>query len=330
MTETVKSGKSSTQKDVGATVVFRAVPGMTAEWLQRVVDCHLARAAAVGQAYRGIKKAVIDATDLTYHGAKGATAFLAREASHARNHANWASCLTEITAAALTSSGFSRIEHAIRVGWERRFARAVVLRSPDGGELDLHVSLAGGYYGVRLDHGQLWARPSQTFVLAGTTMHALNADDRLLHACLHSELGKFSGERSLRDVERLVLGGQATWRTTVDNVGGTGIGIVVAAAIHRAWESFELDPHPASKWADALLADPSVAGDLAALRRVAPADDDGWIVEARGTFSALRWPDRVAFAAGIVAPSQANLRDRGRTRVGHFVGLVRTLADQRQ
>ena len=33
---------------VGATVVFRATPGMTAEWLQRVVDCHLARSAAVG------------------------------------------------------------------------------------------------------------------------------------------------------------------------------------------------------------------------------------------------------------------------------------------
>src|SRR5699024_11191603 len=27
----------------GARVTFRAVPGMTAEWLQRVVDCHLAR-----------------------------------------------------------------------------------------------------------------------------------------------------------------------------------------------------------------------------------------------------------------------------------------------
>lgn len=48
LTETIKSGKASTQKEVGATVVFRALPGMTAEWLQRVVDCHLARAAAVG------------------------------------------------------------------------------------------------------------------------------------------------------------------------------------------------------------------------------------------------------------------------------------------
>ena len=32
----------------GAVITFQAVPGMTAEWLQRVVDCHLARNAAIG------------------------------------------------------------------------------------------------------------------------------------------------------------------------------------------------------------------------------------------------------------------------------------------
>lgn len=46
--EELKSGKSVTKKEVGSTIVFRAVPGLTAEWLQRVVDCHLARAAAMG------------------------------------------------------------------------------------------------------------------------------------------------------------------------------------------------------------------------------------------------------------------------------------------
>ncbi len=42
------SGKGVAKKDVGSTIVFRAVPGLTAEWLQRVVDCHLARAASMG------------------------------------------------------------------------------------------------------------------------------------------------------------------------------------------------------------------------------------------------------------------------------------------
>jgi hypothetical protein len=32
----------------GARITFRAVPGMTGEWLQRTVDCHLARNAVVG------------------------------------------------------------------------------------------------------------------------------------------------------------------------------------------------------------------------------------------------------------------------------------------
>jgi hypothetical protein len=40
----------STERTVGAVVTFRAVPGMTAEWLQRVVDCHLARNASLGHA----------------------------------------------------------------------------------------------------------------------------------------------------------------------------------------------------------------------------------------------------------------------------------------
>jgi hypothetical protein len=42
------TGKVATMRRVGAIVTFRALPGMTAPWLQRVVDCHLARNAALG------------------------------------------------------------------------------------------------------------------------------------------------------------------------------------------------------------------------------------------------------------------------------------------
>lgn len=46
--EEVRLGKSGSFRVAGAEVVFAAVPGMTSEWLQRVVDCHLARNAALG------------------------------------------------------------------------------------------------------------------------------------------------------------------------------------------------------------------------------------------------------------------------------------------
>lgn len=35
-------------RTVGARIVLRAVPGLTAEWLQRVLECHLARNASLG------------------------------------------------------------------------------------------------------------------------------------------------------------------------------------------------------------------------------------------------------------------------------------------
>jgi hypothetical protein len=40
--------KNATEKLEGAVVAFRAVPGMTAEWFQRIVDCHLTRNATAG------------------------------------------------------------------------------------------------------------------------------------------------------------------------------------------------------------------------------------------------------------------------------------------
>lgn len=48
LTVEVSQGRVLAPRIVGVTVVFRATPGMTAEWLQRTVDCHLARAASLG------------------------------------------------------------------------------------------------------------------------------------------------------------------------------------------------------------------------------------------------------------------------------------------
>lgn len=48
LTVTRSGGKATLVDTVGAVVTVRAVPGLTEEWLQRVVDCHVARAAAMG------------------------------------------------------------------------------------------------------------------------------------------------------------------------------------------------------------------------------------------------------------------------------------------
>jgi hypothetical protein len=48
LTDTISSGKGPHARMAGALITFRAVPGMTSQWLQRVIDCHLARNAALG------------------------------------------------------------------------------------------------------------------------------------------------------------------------------------------------------------------------------------------------------------------------------------------
>lgn len=70
---TVTRGKNSSKATSGAVVTFRALPGLTTEWLQHEMNCHLARAASTGfampeMAYcplmlKGVKATVASAGD---------------------------------------------------------------------------------------------------------------------------------------------------------------------------------------------------------------------------------------------------------------------------
>lgn len=48
ITDRIGTPRVATEVLVGARITFRAVPGLTAEWLQRTIDCHLARNATLG------------------------------------------------------------------------------------------------------------------------------------------------------------------------------------------------------------------------------------------------------------------------------------------
>jgi hypothetical protein len=54
LNETLISGRYAQQQAVGLIVIFRAVPGLTAEWLQRVIECHMARNAVLGHETAGM------------------------------------------------------------------------------------------------------------------------------------------------------------------------------------------------------------------------------------------------------------------------------------
>lgn len=223
----------------------------------------------------------------------------------------------EAALAALTRAGFERAEPPVRGWWERRFGKAVVVQSPHGGELDLHLRITGGYFGECIDHADLWSRPSAPFSLGGRTVRGLDREGRLLHACCHTMLGGGSGLRAVHDIAHLVLVSDADWRTTVQRARRDRVELVVAAGLRAAWDALGLDhAHPAAMWARDHTADAAQARALAAYR--AAIGGEGWAPEGRSVLAALGPLDKARFVAGLAFPSTASLHARHRTWPQHL------------
>lgn len=224
--------------------------------------------------------------------------------------------------AALMDAGLSRAEPPVRLWWERRFGKAVLLRSASGGELDLHLRLTGGYFGEQIDHGALWDDAGEPFRLGGRPAAALDREGRLLHACLHAVLGGDSGLRTLHDIGHLVLVRGADWMVTVDRATESGADAVVAQAFQTTWSELGLDPHhPSAAWATRLEVSPEQAAALATYR--AAIGGQGWLPEGRGTLAALSTLDRARYMLGLALPSAASLKARRRSRIDHLRRLGR-------
>jgi hypothetical protein len=217
--------------------------------------------------------------------------------------------------AALTSADFVRAQPAVRGWWERRFGKAIVFRAPTGGELDLHLAITGGYFGVRIDHDELWASTSEPFLLDGVAAHGLDRQGRFLHACCHAVLGGGSGLRALRDVAQLVLISDADWRSVVERSRRDGTELVIAGAIRSTWTELGLDHgHPLLQWAASYVADPAQERAFAGYTA---ARGQGWAPEGLSVLGALGPLDRAGFLAGLAVPSRASMRARSRTWSEH-------------
>ena len=221
---------------------------------------------------------------------------------------------------ALTEAGFVRCEPPVSGWWERRFGKAIVLQAPNGGELDLHLSLTGGYFGEALDLVSLMERPGDVIELAGRSVRTLDRHDRLLQACCHSALGGSSGLRAQRDIAQLVLITGADWQVAAERAGDADV--VVATALARAWESLGLDDHAAKEWAQGFRA---TERQRRALATYQAAFTSTWAPEGRGIVAALSPIDRVRFATGVAFPSRASLRSRDRTLGQHLRQIVSSI-----
>jgi len=216
----------------------------------------------------------------------------------------------------LEKAGFRRAAPPVRRWWERRFGKAIMMNAPNDGELDLHLAIAGGYFGERIDHDRLWASASVPFDLGGRATRGLDPAGRLLQACCHVVVGGGSGLRGKRDVAQLVLVSGTDWQTMVANAQLDHVDAVPAQAVRLTWAELRLDSeHPIARWAADHEDDPVQQRALADSQG---SPDRGWAPEGRSTLNALRRMDRVRFLAGLAIPSRASMRHRGRTWREHL------------
>ncbi len=203
----------------------------------------------------------------------------------------------------LERAGRTRIESKLGRKWEEGFGRAVQFVSKSGIELDLHASLAAGYFGVRLDHGALLESTS-TFDLGGIEMRSFEVDARLLASSYALVLSRGGNLRLLRDVAQQVCLSHASPERAAALAGDGAVVISLALQMVNRW--IELPP-AVNEWATAV---PISRSQQRGLDLAQQAHQNGWRSDALGEMLGLGNLDRVRYAVGIAGSRVKSLRAR--------------------
>ena len=218
---------------------------------------------------------------------------------------------------ALVADGFRRSPTVLSSRWERRFARACELKSPDGVELDLHAAVATGYFGERLAHDRLRATPDRVW-LGGEEISAFSLPARALISCYGVVLSRGPGRRLERDLLQQLRHLGDRWPEMVSLGGDDGAAVISAAigSISGTAGSSVFDPELV-EWAGSVTPGPRARQ---ALHLAEQAWASGWSADARSTMLALSPWDRVGFGVGVAASSVRRHRWIGLGRFGPAPG----------
>lgn len=89
----------------------------------------------------------------------------------------------------LEHAGAVRLVPELRSGFDRRFGKAVTLRTVDGVELDVHRTLVYGPHAFLVDEDSLWAQVTADIEIGGTTVRCFSPQAAFVHGCLHAVSG---------------------------------------------------------------------------------------------------------------------------------------------
>lgn len=232
----------------------------------------------------------------------------------------------ERACAVLTAAGYERQSAEPRPGFDRRYGKgASFVHSRSGLEVDLHRTLCMGPFGVEVQLDELWDGVGD-YVLGGRVVRGLGAEQRVLHAAYHAQLGNYPARWvPLRDLAEMLLFGSADTTRVVEVARSWHGQVVLAAAVRQAWTRLGIADVTALKaWADEYR-------PTAQEQQWLSLYTDGnrsYAAKSVATLQALpSWGDRLRFGMALALPG-ADFRKRQRAGVGSWLarGTRRAMA----
>jgi hypothetical protein len=147
--------------------------------------------------------------------------------------------------------GTHRVQPELRPGFDERFGKEAMVRTPSGLELDLHRTFVDGAYGLTVAVDQLFGPPYR-FPLGRYELETLAMPARFLQTCYSAALGDWPPRLvSLRDVAQLVLRERPHLVDVLMAAREWQCEVVVARAVTTAWAELGLTERPAIvEWAE--------------------------------------------------------------------------------
>ena len=203
--------------------------------------------------------------------------------------------------------------------WQQHYGKGATVHDDHGVEVDIHVMLGQGYFGLAIPFGELMAH-ADDFTIGGVQMSGLDGPSRLMHAAHHVGVpsATYSGIHSRRDVLQLALASDDHWQEAIDRATRWKVDALVARGVVTAWSAFDVDPHPLLEWAQR---HEPVGRQRVALQLV---DDHhgGHFLTAPLALPPQRWP---GYVLPLMFPSRAYLAEQGATWSGRARSVISSL-----
>ena len=212
---------------------------------------------------------------------------------------------------ALEGAGLHRMAPAFRTGWERRYGKDIALIGEERVEIDLHLALVAGYFGIAMPTAPLLDR-LVIYEVADRQMPALDAMGRLLHACIHTASTTPLRLGSAADVVQIAGSGDIDGPAFASYAMELRCAPIVARGLARAWDAFGIESTDLSEWAQRSRTDDRERRALAAFDGVG--GESKW----QSGLDALPPWKRPGYLVPLLVPSRAHLQHRGRSYRDHL------------